>query len=739
MRSVQYLNLDINKKTQQVITANVGEIGSRYVKIKLIDNDKPLDLTGVSVFLYSVKSDDTKVFNTAEIEDAKNGIILAQITSQLMLTPGSIKLTLVLLSGDSKLGSKEFTLNVDDSILKDEVVESTNEFTALTTALTKVQGIDNKFANIDEQFISITNEKATKLGLEVERQRINSFTKLAQGSTTGDAELIDARIGSDSNVYENIGDSIRHQISGLTNAIQTGSKPFILTDWVKNLWGDSSETFVSSSEFHYFPSGETITINCERGYEYGYRTFNSNGDIIDTIWFLQGTNYIVVDGSLKYKFVIRKSDNSSVSLDIANKLNFSITSPIAQKKELKNTSIYNENYFNYKTIFDNCIINNVKNNLNKRFEDLINQNINNDYFQSDLIEVENGDEFTLWYSEGYKYGFTQINFFRVFFFNKNRILVSYYDFETTGLIQIINDKVKYMSFGCNKSYYKNIDSYIVVKGRNNPNRHIPYKKTLKVDDIPLALEDDVFTWKGKKVFTYGDSITQFGHWQSMVRDYFKFNLVMQGCSGALVVNNEGADGNKWWINQDGTTNTSIGASPTNPSNCTLVDAYFSNPVRINTIPTDVDCIIIMGGTNDMANNVPLGQVGFDDKTFKGSLCLTIKRMMEKCPNAVIIVMTLINGKSMTSNVNLDRYATNSLGLTTKDYANASIECAEYLAVPYINLHDTCMINPFNRSAYMRDNDHPTYGVENAGATRIARVVIGAMKNIEPNVYDSYLY
>lgn len=157
MRSVQYLNLDINKKTQQVITANVGEIGSRYVKIKLIDNDKPLDLTGVSVFLYSVKSDDTKVFNTAEIEDAKNGIILAQITSQLMLTPGSIKLTLVLLSGDSKLGSKEFTLNVDDSILKDEVVESTNEFTALTTALTKVQGIDNKFANIDEQFNTIMN------------------------------------------------------------------------------------------------------------------------------------------------------------------------------------------------------------------------------------------------------------------------------------------------------------------------------------------------------------------------------------------------------------------------------------------------------------------------------------------------------------------------------------------------------------------------------------------------------
>ena len=43
--------------------------------------------------------------------------------------------------------------------------------------------------------------------------RIDSFTKLNEGSTTGDAELIDGRIGADGVVYPNLGDSIRTQIN----------------------------------------------------------------------------------------------------------------------------------------------------------------------------------------------------------------------------------------------------------------------------------------------------------------------------------------------------------------------------------------------------------------------------------------------------------------------------------------------------------------------------------------------
>lgn len=78
----------------------------------------------------------------------------------------------------------------------------------------KLKEIDNKVeqtyvdekvndinANINDISTNISNinmsleEKADEADLQVERARIDSFTNLAEGSTTGDAELVDGRVG----------------------------------------------------------------------------------------------------------------------------------------------------------------------------------------------------------------------------------------------------------------------------------------------------------------------------------------------------------------------------------------------------------------------------------------------------------------------------------------------------------------------------------------------------------------
>ena len=53
----------------------------------------------------------------------------------------------------------------------------------------------------------------------VARERINNLSKLEPGSTTGDAELRDIRIGYDGTEYENAGEAVRGQIGPLSEDI----------------------------------------------------------------------------------------------------------------------------------------------------------------------------------------------------------------------------------------------------------------------------------------------------------------------------------------------------------------------------------------------------------------------------------------------------------------------------------------------------------------------------------------
>lgn len=60
---------------------------------------------------------------------------------------------------------------------------------------------------------------ATKSEVAIERARIDNFATLSEGSTTGDAELVDGRVGGDGITYNNVGSAIRGQFNKLKDGL----------------------------------------------------------------------------------------------------------------------------------------------------------------------------------------------------------------------------------------------------------------------------------------------------------------------------------------------------------------------------------------------------------------------------------------------------------------------------------------------------------------------------------------
>lgn len=91
-----------------------------------------------------------------------------------------------------------------------EVEPTPNVYQQLLSAYGKTDNSINK--EISDRKSAIATEKAERqIEIAVERARITNLATLSEGSTTGDAELIDARVGFDGKVYRSVGNAIRSQ------------------------------------------------------------------------------------------------------------------------------------------------------------------------------------------------------------------------------------------------------------------------------------------------------------------------------------------------------------------------------------------------------------------------------------------------------------------------------------------------------------------------------------------------
>lgn len=136
----------------------------------------------------------------------------------------------------------------------------------------------------------VSNVETEQIALDA---RMDTFTQLAEGSTTGDAELIDGRVDYEGNVYSDIGGAIRESTENLN-------------DMIKSLTGSSGETNVSSYVDTHTTWAQGV-INSETG-------VNVESDTRIRSNFVQG-DYVRIDVSADSKWfpVFYESDGSYVS------------------------------------------------------------------------------------------------------------------------------------------------------------------------------------------------------------------------------------------------------------------------------------------------------------------------------------------------------------------------------------------------------------------------------------------
>lgn len=160
--------------------------------------------------------------------------------------------------------------------------------------------IDDAMADIDAL---ISNTAGSIASLQAQQDvlsaRMDEFTNLPEGSTTGDAELADIRVGADGITYANAGDAVRDQFLEVKNAVGFMDPDIEWTDgkYINYTTGTvgTGNTWSITSMIPCVP-GQLITIRTTIAINAGIAEYDENGTYI--------TGYSVNDtiGVNEYQF-----------------------------------------------------------------------------------------------------------------------------------------------------------------------------------------------------------------------------------------------------------------------------------------------------------------------------------------------------------------------------------------------------------------------------------------------------
>ena len=512
----------------------------------------------------------------------------------------------------------------------------------------------------------IFNEHNQKLG--VLEARMNTFTSLEEGSTTGDAELMDAHIDYKGFDHKHLGVHIRTITKELSSDISDLSK-FII--WKAKL--NTVEHDIEVGDVFVITNNTigNVTIKTKLDNTYESDAVQTLTDIPagNTIRFVATSNanyftsYMNFEGFVEIVKVTGGVLEDRENIDTLLKFKNDVTDALSGKHEITDEFVYNHGYYYY----DNAIL-----------------YVENETYRSTTIEYDGGE---IWVTSNSN-DLAQM----CFYFSgepKNSTYIGSEPFEYPSghiMVSVVKHKLTIPS-EC---------KYIIINNRSTVGELHIYTENIKY------IKKEINKYKNKSFLMLGDSITQLGVTD---RGWVKyFNEVVE----AKRIDNTSVVGCHWC---DYNNNTIYDGNPTSDN---LPQNVIGNQIQKiinnrNDFLDDYDYIFIACGTNDSdtdgiltlqaINNAyfndgsikPLDAV--DRSTWAGATRYAVEKLNELFPNAKIIFNTPIN--------RIDFYNATRVTNNAKIIRQCSEQCSVYLCDS-----QHCGITMFDTS-YFVDNLHPS--------------------------------
>ena len=141
----QPIRLDtINTQIYTDLIAKEGDAGGRGLKVTITENGVTKNTTGITL---NLKWEHTAVADLQGLEpfeaaDLTKGIYKLKYPTN-MLQKGTVKALIQIIDNGGLAGSRNLKIKVDSTVGDDTAMESSNEFTALVTALVKTNHMEN--------------------------------------------------------------------------------------------------------------------------------------------------------------------------------------------------------------------------------------------------------------------------------------------------------------------------------------------------------------------------------------------------------------------------------------------------------------------------------------------------------------------------------------------------------------------------------------------------------------------